>query len=246
MQLKKEFLATGLLVTASIFGPLAGLANAIPVSSKPTPTTTSTNDKQLLSNIIAKGNKEIARRVSALNSVLVKITSDTRLSASDKTTLTNQVKTELSNLETLRTKLDAETTVAGARADVQSIVNEYRVFSLVFPKIWLIRTADDQMVSEARLATLITKFQTRLNAAKSKGKNVAAIQETLSDMQTKVANAQAISSSVQQKVIALQPSDFNTDHAILNGDQAQLKDAHADIQAAMADAQTIIKGIRSL
>ncbi len=229
---------------------ITAAANAV---TTPTTNTTTTqqstataNEQTRLQNIISKGDQEIARRLASLATLTTKINAATRLTASDKTTLTNEVNDTISGLNTLKTKLDSETTIAAARTDVQDIYTEYRVYALVAPKINLVKVADDQQVAEQKLATLIQKLQSRITTAQSKGKEATALQNALNDMTTKVNAAQSISSSIQSKVIGLQPTDYNSDHAILSGDSAQLKSAHADNQAAYQDAKQIVAGLKAL
>lgn len=210
-------------------------------------TSTSTaNEKARLQNIITKGDQEIARRLASLSKLTSKIDAATKLTNADKATLTAEVNATTSGLNTLKAKLDAETTMVAARADVQSIYTEYRVYALVAPKVGLIKVADDQQVAEEKLQALTQKFQTRLNAARSKGKNVDALEAVLSDMIQKVNASASISSTIQAKVIGLQPTDYNNDHAVLSGDSAQLKTAHADNIAAYQDAKQIVAGLKGL
>lgn len=212
-------------------------------TTNPTSTTT---DAQRVQAIISKGDQEITRRLTSLNGLLAKINASTKLSASSKATLLAEVNTEISGLTTLKAKLDAETTVAGVRADAQSIISGYRVYALVLPKSALVKASDDQQVAEAKLKTLITKLQERLTKAKAAGKDVTSLQATLDDMTAKVNASTAISSSLETKVINLQPSDYNSDHTVLSGDATQLKAAHADNEAALNDAKTIVAGIKNL
>ena len=220
------------------------------VNTSTNTTTTQNNnaatEQARLQNIINKGNQEIARRLASLSTLTARINAATKLTSSDKATLTAEVNTTISGLNALKVQLDSETTITAARADAQNIYTEYRVYALVAPKIGLVKVADDQQVVEQKLQTLIQKFQTRLNALKSKGKNVDALQETLTDMTNKVNASLGISTSIQAKVIGLQPTDYNSDHAILSGDSAQLKTAHADNEAAFQDAKQIVAGIKSL
>ena len=208
--------------------------------------TNGSNDKARLQRIITKGDQEITRRLTSLSKLASKINAATKLTDADKATLTAEVNATISGLNTLKAKLDAETTVAAARADVQSIYTEYRVYALVAPKVGLVKVADDQQVAEQKLQALIQKFQTRLNAAKAKGKNVDALETVLNDMTQKVNASASVSSAVQAKVIGLQPTDYNSDHTILSGTSAQLKTAHANNVAAYNDAKQIVAGLKNL
>lgn len=225
---------------------LTALAATGIASAAATTTTTTTSDTTRIQTIITRGDQEISRRLTSLNGLSAKISGASKLTAADKATLSAEVSTEVSGLTTLKAKLDAETTLAGAKADAQSIVSDYRVYALIVPKIELVRAADDQQVTESKLTALATKLQTRLTTAKNNGKDVTALQAKLTDMTSQIANAQSISSGIEAKVINLQPSDYNSDHSVLSGDAAQLKTAHADNQAAYSDAKAIVAGVKSL
>lgn len=206
----------------------------------------SAGDQARVKLIITRGDSEIQRRLTTLQSLSSKISGATKLTAGDKSTLSSEVSDEISGLTSLKTKLDADTTVSDAKTDAQSIFNDYRVYALVVPKVNLIRTADDQQVAEGKLSTLAGKLQSRLNEAQSAGKNVTALMSGLNDMNTQIANAQAISSKIEAAVIGLQPSDYNSNHTVLSGDRDQLKTAQTDIKAAVNDATSIITGLKNL
>ena len=220
------------------------LANAVTASTT-TPTTATTSQSRL-PIIITKGDQEITRRLTTLNTLTAKINAATKLTASDKTTLSNEVSSTIKGLTTLKAQLDAETTVAAAKTDVANIYSEYRVYALVAPKIGLIKVADDQQVVEAKLTALSVKLQARITADQTAGKDVTTLQADLADLNAKVSASQTISSNMESTVISLQPSDYNSDHTLLTGDSAQLKTAHADNTVAVTDAKNVIAGLKSL
>lgn len=240
---KGRILATAGASCLSVALLLAGPVSAATIS---TSSTTSTTDQQRLQIVIAKGDQEIERRLTTLDSLTSKINAATKLSSSDKATLSNEVDSTVSGLNALKTQLDAETSLSGARSDVQNIYDEYRVYALVAPKINLIKVADDQQVVEGKLSALAQKLQIRITSAQQAGKSVSNLQSELSDMTSKTQAAQQISSNIETVVINLQPSDYNSNHTILTGDNAQLKTAHQDNVAAVTDAKNIIGLLKSL
>jgi ATP-dependent protease HslVU (ClpYQ) ATPase subunit len=227
---------------------IAGLLGAtIPAASALAATkTTSSADQTRIAAIISRGDAEITRRLATLNTLTTTINGASHLTASDKTTLSGEVSSTISGLTSLKTQLDAEMTISGARTDAQNILSEYRVYALVAPKVRLIKVADDQQVVETKLTALATKLQARITTDQQAGKNVTALQSDLTDMTTKTQAAQQLSSSIESKIIGLEPSDYNSDHTILSGDGAQLKTAHADNQAAYQDAKNITAGLKTL
>lgn len=204
------------------------------------------NQQTRVQNIITKGNQEISRRLTSLNNLTAKINAATKLTASNKTALSSEVATEISGLTALKTKLDAETTIAGAKADAQQIYGDYRVYALILPKVHLIKLADDIQAADSKLTALAGKLQTRISAAQQAGKDVSALQTQLADMNSKISAAQNTASQVESSVINLQPSDYNSNHQVLSGDMTQIKSAHTNNQAAFADAKSIVAALKSL
>jgi hypothetical protein len=234
----KLFGASGIITAALTIA-------AVPVMAAAT-TQLTTAQQQDLQNIINKGNQEITRRLDTLETLSSKISAATKITASDKSYLTAEVSTEATGLTSLKTQLDADTTLATARTDAQSIITEYRVYALVVPKVWLVKTADDQQLTESQLTTLAQKIQTKITADQTAGKAVTSLQTELNDMTTQIANALKISSTIETNVLPLQPSDYDNDHTILSGDAAQLNTAHGDNVAAYTDAKNIIASLKTL
>lgn len=203
------------------------------------------SNKSQLQQIIARGNDEINRRITTLGRLDNLIDNSVHLTSANKTTLKNQVNTELNGLNTLKAKLSGETTVAAARADVQSIYTEYRVYALVVPKIHLIKLADDVQATDTKLTELAGKLQSRIDGAKASGKDVSSIEAELTDLRAQVAAAQNIAGNVETKVIGLMSTDYNNDHKLLSGYSAQLRTARSDNQAAYKDAQNIVNVLKT-
>jgi hypothetical protein len=209
-------------------------------------TTADTTSEQRLATIQSRGDAEIERRLKTLGNLTTKIAATTKLNASDKTALSAEVASATAGLTALKTQLDGETTLGAARTDAQNILTEYRVYALVAPKVLLIATADGQQAVEAKLSALADKLQTRVTAAASAGKPTNGLQTALDALKAQVAKAQAVSSSVEMKLLPLQPSDYNGDHTILASYITQLHQAHADNQAAYNNAKALVAELKSL
>jgi chromosome segregation ATPase len=228
----------------------AALFAAIPLSSvssmasTPAPTVSAVQ-AQRIAHLKTKGAAEIDRRIANLTAALQKLSASTKLATDNKTALTQQVQSEISGLTSLKTKLAAETTLTGARADVQSIITDYRVYVLMLPKARLVAADDRFSVSEAKLNELATKLQTRITALKSNGKDVASLQASLDDMKAKTASAQGRTAGLVTKLLSLQPTDYNANHALLVSYRDALKAAQADLKTARDDAKTIITAMKT-
>lgn len=205
--------------------------------------------QQRIQNIITKGNQEIDRRLTTLDSLTIKVAAAIHLSSSDQATLSNEVSSTTSGLTSLKSQLDSTTTIMAAHNNAEDIYSEYRVYALVAPKISLIKVADDQQVVQGKLTALSTKLQTRITTLQQSGKDttqVQTMQRELTNMNNEITAASKISSDIESSVIVLQPSDYNSNHAVLSGDNTQLKTAHADDQQAVTNAQNIITTLKAI
>jgi hypothetical protein len=203
---------------------------------------------QRLTNLQNRGATEINRRSTNLHDAMTKLEATTKLKAADKATLTTQLQTELDGLTALKAKLAADTDLAVARADVQSIVVGYRVYALMLPKARMTLAANRFALAEARLTELYVKLQAKVDALKADNDtsiDTAALQVTLDDMKEKIASSKTGVDEVVSKLLALQPTDYNADHAVLTTHRATLKSAQTDLKTARGDARSVIESLRT-
>lgn len=212
----------------------------------PLPVASGETNQMRLNNLKTRGDSEIGRRLGVLTKLSSVINGALKLSPADKANLTSQVNGEIAGLTALKLKLSGETELAAARTDVKSIVSDYRVYVLIGPKVYLMRAADTISANDDKLMAFSVKLQERLDTLKTAGKDVSALQTSLNDMVAKINAAKTLAAAVSQKVFALQPTDYNSDHTILIGLRDQLKTAHLDNIAAYNDAKTIFNTLRRL
>ena len=196
----------------------------------------STTAQTKIANAIDLANKEITRRISALTDLTTKVQAMVRVSSTEKTTLSNEVQTEISALNTLKAKIDAETDLTVLKTDVQSITKDYRIFMLIIPQGRIEVTADRIQTIAGLYPTLATKLQARISAGQTAGKDVTSVNATLSDMNAKVADANAKAQAAVALVANLQPDQGV--QATIQSNQAALKSARADLKTALQDLRT--------
>lgn len=209
-------------------------------------TTTSASTATKLTNLKTKGAAEVDRRLSNLAGASERITAAKRLSDTDKAALTKQIQDEVTGLTALKAKLAAETAIAGARADVASVVTDYRVYALMLPKARLVAATDAADVAITNLKDLSAKLTTRLSAAKSNGKDTVALETKVAEINAALSEAAAKTDGLATKLLAIQPSDYNTSHTVLTGYRQSLNEAVVSINKAKAAAQQVIAGLKSL
>jgi hypothetical protein len=199
----------------------------------------STTSADRLSSIISKGSAEIDRRLSTLNSLSPEISASTKLSSADKTTLTNEVTTELSGLTTLKATLAACNTISCAHTSAQSIFTDYRVYALIVPKVEIMSAADHQQQVEASLGTIASQLTTRLT-----GSSNTTLVSDLGTLKSDITSSEGLSSSVETNVVNLQPSDYDSNHSVLSQYVSSLKTAATDNQNALGLDKTIIQALK--
>lgn len=224
---------------------------ATPDSS--TSTTEQAQQTAQLKLLQKRANAEIERRIVKLNSLTTLITNSKKLNATDKSNLQAEITGEINGdntfmgLKNLQAKIDSDTTLAIALQDKQSIVTEYRVFVFIVPQVHIVSVADQQQTIENKISDFAANIlQTRITAAQNQGKDVSSLQTQLDSMKQSVANATSLSSSTEQKVIALRPADYDGNTTILKQYRQNLQTAHQDNQTAINDAKQIAQRLEKL
>lgn len=204
-----------------------------------------------LTNIITRSNNEITMRINSLNTASTKIQDMQNVSAATKTSLSNQIQTDISGLTTLKTKIDGDTDITTARNDEKTIFGSFRIYALVIPQVYDLSAVSRITTINGLMTTLASKLQTRITTAQTAGKNVAPLQSALSDLTAKNADALSQGNAAQTLVSSLAPDQGDASVAASNKTALQaahndIKAANTDFQTARQDAKTIIQGLEAL
>jgi hypothetical protein len=199
----------------------------------------------------SRADQEIDRRVTMLNDLNTQVQAMVKVSAAEKTAISDEVSSEVSNLTSLKTKIDADTDIATLKTDIQSITASYRIFMLVIPQGRIEVAADKIATAASSLGALAGKLQTRITSAQASGSDVTSLSASLTDMNAKLADANVQATAAVSHVSSLTPD--NGDKTKMAANNAALKLARADIkvglqdlQDARKDAGTIVTGLKNL
>ncbi len=193
-----------------------------------------------------RADTEIDRRTTSLNALITRINAFKRLTTDQKSSFATQIQTEITNLTNLRTKIDADTDTVTLRADIKSIVTEYRVFAFYIPQLRLLDTADRLLTLTDEMTVYATKLQTRIAQAQAQGSDVSLLQTSLTDMQAKIADAKTQAGNVITAISALTPAGYPANKTTLQSAKTMLMTARQDIGTAQSDAKTIIQGVKGI
>lgn len=214
---------------------------ATPTLTLPQVTTenqTKLSNQTSLSKVITLGNKQITNRLASLAKLKTAITKS-KLTADQQTTLTSMIDTNVNGLTQLKTKLDAETDINLAKADVTSIYADYRIYAVLTPQINSLRQLDMNTNTLAKLQnTTFVKYQTKIDSLKAKGQTalVAKMEAGLAKAKTDATTADGLISSTTTLAQNLKPADYPTkSKTTLTQIRTNLKQIHSDFQMIRTD-----------
>lgn len=208
-------------------------------------------DAAVDARITERADKEITRRIDALNAVITRVNEMQKLSADEKSSLSSDLQAQVSTLTDLKAKVaaDASSTTA-LRADARSITGSYRIFALILPQAAIIASADRVMTIVDAMNALGAKLQARIASSTGAGFNAGTTAAAYADFTAKVAAAQTQAQAAANEVAALKPdmgsqTQFQANLAALKDARSKLQAAQKDLVAARKDAGAIAKAIMS-
>ena len=225
-----------LLVTASL---AALVATAAAPAAADTTTRPPRQDAQL-AIVKARAHAEVDRRETALTALNTRVSAATRLDPGHKTTLQGQISTAASGLQSVDAKVQADTDVAAARADAQTIVTGYRVFVLVEPRTHIVIAADIEASAVDRLTSVAGSIDAAIAKAQAAGKDVTKAKAAVADLRLQLTTAKGSSSSATGSVIGLTADGYPANKPTLVTARDSLKTARAALDKAVADARAAV------
>jgi hypothetical protein len=212
-------------------------------------TTVSASTQTKITTAKSRANQEITRRVNILTQLNTNVQAMVKVSANEKTAIATEVQSEISNLNSLNTKIQADTDITTLKTDIQSITIDYRIFMLVVPQGRIEVATDKIETVVSDYTSLSVKLQARIAAAPS-GTDMTQVNAWLSDMNAKISDANTQAQAAVSLVADLQPDQGNatveaSNKTALQSARADIKTALADLKTARSDAGNIVKAIGS-
>jgi len=211
----------------------------------------STTNPTAISKLIAQSDKEVVQRINSLNALLTRVQAMKKVSDAGKANISSQIQAEITNLNNLKAKIDADTDTTTLKADLKTITADYRIYMLIVPQIQIIAASDRIDTISTNFSTVVAKLQTRITAAQTAGKDVSSVQTAMTDIQSKITDAQTQAQNAVNGVSALIPDQGNQTTAqantsALKSARTDIKNATQDLQTADRDAKTIVKILISI
>jgi hypothetical protein len=188
------------------------------------------NQSTRITTAKSHADQEIQRRITMLNQLKSKVQAMTKISSTEKAAISSMVTAQVASLTTLQTKIDAEADIDALKTDIHSITGSYRIFALIIPRGRIDVAADKINTAATSMTDFAAKLQTRISAATG---DTSALTSQLAAMNAKISDAGVQANAAVLAVAGLQPD--NGDKSVQSANAAALKNARANIQAALAD-----------
>jgi hypothetical protein len=228
--------AIGVLVATAVVA--VGVAVAAPAFAA---------DAGDLSKVKAAVTNRIDLRLHALQNFDFTLQHAAHLSSDHKNTLHTLVAGDISGLTALKTKVAGETTLDALKADATSMINDYRVFILVGPKVRLTIVSDTEVAAEARLQQAHDKLADLVAKAKAAGNDTTAAEQNLAAMQASIDKAKSDADGQVGNLLAIQPGpDGTAIRAQVDTVRTALRSARADLKSAVASGKLVRDFLRGL
>jgi len=181
----------------------------------------------------------IENRISLLAKLKTRIQGMESLTAEEKNKLTSDIDTNIADLNTLKTKIAADTDLATLKADIKSIFEKFRVYMVVAPRNLGQSSTKQGMYILGRLEAIERQLQTMLDQNKNAGKDTSSIQLLIDQVNAKLADAKTQLAIAEEKFKLMTPANTEAAKTARDAGKAAMKQAKQDLK----DAHSLLKQI---
>ncbi len=190
---------------------------------------------------------QITREIARLQALSGAIGKDASLSVSEKAVLTGEIGKLVATLQSLKTKIDAETTLTAVQADYVNLTAAFKADRNVSSWIKLILGVDEMTADGKALDLQAIQFAAQI-AALPVGTDTAEVQALLADLKTNSTAAQGLVAPLHAQLLALNPSNVASGAAATSLHQIRVTAflASWDLARARHDARDLKHELKEL
>jgi hypothetical protein len=197
-----------------------------------------------VSCLVSWGDARIAERLTALNALSSKVNdrlSDHSITSDQASAIHADIATNINNMNTLKSKIDADTSAAQARADDKSIFTTYRIFAAVLPHDYRWLLFDILQNVDSKLRSLSATMQDAINGAPS---SIQGQLNTLfTDYKSQLAAAEAQFDAINTDLPQITPANFDSNQTAF---EATLTNLRTDEDVAAKDLHAAAKDLHQM
>lgn len=181
----------------------------------------------------------LARRLGALRSLKRSVESSRVLSPSARATLESELQTETSGIQSLAASVTAEPATQ-LRATAVTMVDSYRVYLVMAPKVLIAERTSRQAAIETRVRSAEPVISARISAAGAAGRTVSAAVTADATLTSAASSATASTGSIDvNALLALTPSGYPADASVIRADRAALGSARSALVTVRHEVRSI-------
>lgn len=194
--------------------------------------------------VIAFGDQRITERLtdlSALDTKVQTLQDKKHIGEDEAEAIKNDVSTNKNGLNTLKSKLDAESDAQAARQDIKNIYEQFRIYAVALPRDEHRLHLDVEKTLNDKLTDMKTKIETRIDKAPADKKDQ--LNSLYSDYKAQLTAAAPLFEASKGIFPSMTPASFNTNRSAYEGQLNTLKSdektIHDDLQKAVSDLKQI-------
>jgi hypothetical protein len=224
------------------FAPIAAVLVTVGVLGTAAPALAADPVADLKASITTR----IDLRLAALNKDLADITAAKDITSGHRATLSTVLGNDTAGLTSLKGKVAAETTLAGLHDDATSMVNDYRVYTLVGPQVRLTIAGDTESAAIGKAQQAHDKLAASVAEKKAGGMDTSKAEADLADMQSSISAATAHLSAQVDTLLAVRPGpDLAAITNSVDTARAALGNARIDLRNAVSKGKAVLAAIKS-
>lgn len=200
--------------------------------------------EERLTQAKTRGEQEINRRLATLDRLTRQVQQVKRLSSGNRSALLAELNTARAGLSALLTEIEGDTDLVTLKEDLRSIVDDYRVYVFLVPKVHLIVAADAMLAIATKFDEIKAKLQTLIDKAAATGSDTSAAEAALAALEAAVEAAEASATSVISDVLPLDASSYPSNKGTIASARDKLRSARQSLNEARKQAKAAIDGLR--
>ncbi|GHO75324.1 hypothetical protein KSD_30950 [Ktedonobacter sp. SOSP1-85] len=194
--------------------------------------------------VITFGDQRITERLtdlSALDTKVQTLQQKKHIGEDEAEALKNDVSTNKNGLNTLKSKLDAESDAQAARQDVKNIYEQFRIYAVVLPRDEHRLHLDVEKTLDDKLTDMKTKIEARIDKAPADKKDQ--LNSLYNDYKAQLAAVTPLIDGAKAILPNMTPANFNTNRSVYEGQLNTLKSDEKTIQSDLQKATSDLKQI---
>ncbi|HEY7350167.1 MAG TPA: hypothetical protein VH599_17745 [Ktedonobacterales bacterium] len=238
LRLARPHLAGLSLALVGAFGLLSAGVAAAPVASAASRCTTVDCVQQF-------GDQRIQERLAALDKLKDRARNHKGLTDQQRNVITDDATFNENGLNALKKKLDGETDLRAALADVKNIYVQFRIFAVVLPRDYGEILLFHEQNAIARMTDANQQISDLIQKDKDAGHDVTKLQALQRDYNAKLRDATNKTNAAQGLIPSLIPANYPGTNTTLRTYRSDLKTARQDIKGAASDLHQMIQILKA-